>query len=215
MNMARYWHEGWLPLLVAQFNFCSSYYRPMGGLYYMPLMYWFGIDPLPYRIVILIALAANALLAYFLGRLLSRSVMIGAIAAALTAYHGSLFALYYNTSQVYDVLCFLFWMAGFLVYARVRVRGHFLSPKQLAAVLALYICALNSKEMAVTFPVLLLTFELSYFGWRQWRRVALAIILTSLVTLAFVIGKTTGPDAISGWETYKPIYSLRTFLRSN
>lgn len=231
MNMYGYWNKGWGKLIVAQFEFWSTYYRPFAGLFYMPLYEMYGMDPLPYRIVIYIVLALNALLAYATARLLTRSYVVAALAAILTSFHTGEFVLYFNTSQLYDIFCFSFWFAAFYVYARTRLKGSTVGIGPLIAVFALYVCALNSKEMGVTFPVLLVAFELAW--WRQlwpahlpgsWKspvtrqhlfRVALPIVITGLATLAYVIGKSTGPEALNNIGAYRPVITFGRFIDSN
>ena len=93
MNIAGYWSKGWSALIEAQFRFWSTYYRPMAGLIYLPLLDQFGLEPQPYRIVVFVLLASNALLAYYVAKLLSHSGLIALLTAALTAYHGREFAL--------------------------------------------------------------------------------------------------------------------------
>ncbi len=47
MNMGGYWATPTWKLVGAQFAFFSSYYRPMGALFYLPLFHLFGFNPLP------------------------------------------------------------------------------------------------------------------------------------------------------------------------
>ncbi|HYP14351.1 MAG TPA: hypothetical protein VEQ63_10550, partial [Bryobacteraceae bacterium] len=225
MNMYGYWHKGWGKLLVAQVHFFSGYYRPMGGIFYMPLYELFGMDPLPYRIGILALLTINAILAYITARTLTRSYVVAGLTAVLTSFHTGQFVLYFNTSQLYDVLCFTFWFGAFLYFARKRLRGEYLGWKQCAVLLALYVCSLNSKEMAVMLPILLVAFELAW--WRQLPdatadrlkqrliRGAVPIVVVGFATLAYVIGKTSGPEALSNIDAYKPVITWGRFLDSN
>lgn len=214
MNMAGYWRPGPLKVSKALVLFFSSFYRPMGGAFYLPIFYIFDMDPLPYRIGIIFLLCINTLLAYYVAQRLWASRMFAGIAAAFSCYHEGMFWLYFNTSQLYDVLCFTFWFAAFAVYLRVRQSGRLLTWRQTAIVSVLYICALNSKEMSVSFPILLLAYEMAY-NWKELRKTLGPIIVSGILTLAFVIGKTTGPEALSKIPAYKPRISLSQFLTSN
>jgi hypothetical protein len=217
MNIANYWEKGWPKLIAAQFHFYSSYFRPMAGLFYLPIYERFGLNPLPYRIVILGILAANALLAYYAAKLLSRSPLVAALAAIFTSYHGRMFIVYYNTSHIYDVLCFFFWFSAFVWYLRIRVRGSYLNLWQTLILLVLYVCALNSKEMAVTLPVILVAYECVSAGavstWPQRRYGPLAVL--SVVTLVYVVGKNLGSDALSKMDGYRAVYTVGRFLDNN
>jgi hypothetical protein len=219
MNIAGYWDRGWPKLIAAQLLFFSPYYRPMGGLFYMPLFEAFGMNPFPYRAGLLLILGLNALLAYRAAKMLSRSVTAALLAAVFTSYHGGMFVLFYNTSQLYDVLCFLFWFAALNVYLTVRSRGRDLTLKQTAWLLVLYICALNSKEMAVTLPVAFFAHELVFASDDTWKarlwRARMPLGAVVLITIAFVIGKTVGPNALSHVQGYRPSISLTRFLVNN
>jgi hypothetical protein len=71
--------------------------------------------------------------------------------------------LYWNNGAVYDILCFTFYFAALSYYVRVRRAGPILNLRAATMFLGLYIGALDSKEMAVTLPVLLIIYELIYF----------------------------------------------------
>src|SRR5204862_5406736 len=51
MNLWTYWYVGPVQLLFALAKFWTPHYRPGGGLYYLPLYRFFGLNPFPYRIV--------------------------------------------------------------------------------------------------------------------------------------------------------------------
>jgi hypothetical protein len=126
-----------------------------------------------------------------------------------------------DTGTVYDLLCFLFYFAALVCYLRARQSGRYLGWRQWPAFAALYICALDSKEMAVTLPVLVGVYELLYhpppsFRWavlRQWlAREGRGAWTTGLLTLPYVIGKTqAGP--LVGNPAYQPVFSLAVFMR--
>ncbi len=61
---------------------------------------------------------------------------------------------------VFDVLCFTFYFAAFTYYLSFRTRGLPLTPMRIVVFLLLYVGALDSKEMAVTLPVMVLLYEL-------------------------------------------------------
>src|SRR6266496_856788 len=61
MNMGIYWRAGALKSLLANVLFWTTFYRPGGALYYLPLYHFFALDPRPYRIVQISILAVLAL----------------------------------------------------------------------------------------------------------------------------------------------------------
>jgi hypothetical protein len=164
---------------------------------------------------------ANAYWVYVFARILGCTELVSAMAALIACYHVGLRDIYYNTSFIYDVLCFFFYFAAFLYYARIRRRGQLLRGWQLALFLGLYICALNSKEMAVTLPLVLGVYECMYhgrpeFSWRGtlgWLRGSgRAAILAGVLTLLYIYGKTFGPDAMANSSGYHPVFSWKRFM---
>src|SRR5215471_20121482 len=73
MNLWTYWHLGTLQSVLGLAKLSTSYYRPGGALYYLPLYHFFGLNPLPYRIAQIGILAASIPLVYYLSRRLSSS----------------------------------------------------------------------------------------------------------------------------------------------
>src|SRR5207247_404654 len=81
--------------------------------------------------------------------------------------------LYLNTGTIYDLLSFTFYFLALRMY----VGGEELRGWRLAGFLALYGCALNSKEAAATLPLVLMGDELIIRrgGRIRWRPSALAV----------------------------------------
>src|SRR5439155_26165450 len=73
LNMWIYWQAGVVKSLLANIRFWTTFYRPAGALYYLPLYHFFRLDPLPYRIVQITILAALIPIAYHLARVLAHS----------------------------------------------------------------------------------------------------------------------------------------------
>ena len=217
MNLDFYWKRGpgWMAL--AQFPLWRGLYRPMGAVFYLPLFQAFGLNPAPYHVAVMLLLLANAYLLYRLAKVLGAGELAAGLAALIVCYHAGLSALYYYTGFVYDVLCFFFYVGALAFYAGVRSRGRLLNGWETAAFLGLFLCALNSKEMAVTLPVMLLIYEWIYHrpvpagrpdlpAWlRGPGRVALCAAGMSLLSL---YGKAFGPDPLLHAAGYHPTFSL-------
>ncbi len=161
-------------------------YRPGGALYYLPLYHFFGLDPLPYRIVQISILAASIPLVFYLSRRLSSSRSIA------------------------------------FIYIHFREKDVSLRPAQLLGFLALYICALNCKEMAVTLPVIALIYEfLKSPGWPDWNgflrwiRPYAAPLIAGFLTVLYIYGKTHGSGTLASLDPYRPRYSWYNFTASN
>ncbi len=222
-NIAYYWSRGVWPLIRAQFEFFSTYIRPMGGLFYLPIYHFAGFNPLPYRAVGLFIILLNTALFYRVAKLVSGSALVAWLAAILVCYHPRLVDMIYQNSNIYDVLCFLFYFAALVWYLGIRTRGQFLNWRQIAVFVALYICALDSKEMAVTLPVTLALFELLFhppsgiapktlLAWLN--REGRVTCIAALVTAIYLIGKTFGSDPLIAMSAYQPELTIRKFTTS-
>ena len=217
MNMAFYWRHGPWWMLYSQFPLWRGYYRPMGAVFYLPLLTGFGLNPAAYHCVVMLILLANAYLLYRFARLLGAGELAAGLAALVVCYHAGLSSLYYYTGFVYDVLCFFFYVGALVFYAGIRRRGRLLTAWETAAFLGLFLCALNSKEMAVTLPVILLVYEWIYRrpavrNWRDllaWLRGPGRVALYGAgMNLLYLYGKAFGPDPLLNAPGYRPVFSL-------
>lgn len=216
-NMGHYFRLGPWRLILSQFLPWRGDYRPMGGVFYLPVFHFAGLDPLPFQAVLLLLLAANVFWTYRLARLLGCEELVAGLAALAVCYHAGLGNLYYNAAFIYDVLCWFFYLAAFTYYLGIRRRGGLLSARQTAVFLALFLCALNSKEMAVTLPVMVVAYEWIYHRPAGWNRADLAAWLRGPARVALfaaaldaldVYGKLFGPDPLAAGEGYHPVFTL-------
>lgn len=214
MNIGQLWEHGPAWLVPAQFELWRGIYRPMAGVLWMPIYAVFGLNPLPFHIAMLALVLANVWLMYCFARALHCEETVAFFAALIACYHAGLSMLYYNTAFIYDVLCFFFYIAAFVLYARIRAAGRLPRPRETAALLGLYLCALNSKEMAVTLPVALLLDEWflgsrpapTWRGVRQWLAgPARTALFAAALTLPYLYGKTVGPGAMTAHLGYRPV----------
>jgi hypothetical protein len=221
MNMVFCWRPAPVRLLLDLLLPWHGAYRPMAGFFYLPLLHLFGLNPIPYHAVMLGILLGNLYLMYRFALRTGCGELQAGLATLVVAYHAGLSMLYYNTGYVYDVLCFSFYMGAFLCYARVRAQGRVLRGQETALVMGLYLCALDSKEMALTLPIVLLAYEWIYHsgngrpaawtpreiaGWlRGPGRVMLYCVALNLV---YLYGKAFGPNALMQSAAYRPELSL-------
>ena len=200
MNLYSYWFPGVFRSIRANFCFWSISYpeRPAGALYYLPLYHFFSLDPLPYRAVQISILAATIPILFYLGQLLSGSRAVAFLVALAMCYHAHMANLVFSGSFIYDVLCGFFYFAALTYYVRIREKGVALRPGQLAIFLALYVCALNSKEMAVSLPVMVFIYEAlkcprlddwKQFAWSNWS-VAIPALIAGLADGNFHLRQT-------------------------
>lgn len=223
MNIHYYWAQGTGALLRNLPLFFTTYQRPMGGVYFSVLYYFFGLNPFPYHLVLTLLLLLNTFLAYRLGRLITGSELAGGLAAFVVAYHSRLSMLVYLPAYAFDVLCFTFYFLALTYYISRRSGGALLTWKQTVVFLLLYIGALDSKEMAVSLPVMVLIYEaiwhrpagFSFADVARWlKREALPALIGGLLTLVYLVGKTAGADSILTMPAYRPEFTWSRYWES-
>jgi len=224
-NMYVYWFSGAFKSLWANICFWTASGRPGGALYYLPLHHFFSLNPQPYRIVQVSILTVSIPIVYYLARLLASSRSVAFLAVLALCYHAQLANLVFIGSFIYDVLCGFFYFAALTYYIHIREKGLPLRPMQWVGFLALYACALNFKEMAVTLPVIVLVYELlkyyheperqKFFRWIVHD--ASPALAAGAITAIYCYNKIYGPRSwvVAGLEAYTPHYSWHRFIKSN
>ncbi|HLK63380.1 MAG TPA: hypothetical protein VKU19_08070 [Bryobacteraceae bacterium] len=213
--MWTYWHGPW-QLLAAQFKLWEFYFRPMAGIFYVPIFLKYGLDPVPYHVAWLFLLLAGAIQMYRFARVLGACELAAAATAFIACYHAGLSHIYFNTVFIGDAFCCLFYLGAFIYYAGIRAAGGIPTTLQTSAVLVLYLCALNSKETAATLPVVLLAYEWIYHGAPRWpwselvrwiRGPGRVVLFTGLLNLLYVYSRAISPGALSRNPAYRLVFS--------
>jgi len=220
MNIHIYWSEGWWRMLLSQVDIFHNYLRPGGGLFYLPIFQFAGLNPLPYHVAIVLIMAANVAVGYQFAKLLTGSAAVGGLAALLVSYHARMEALYYHPSTIYDVACFFFYFAAFGYYLRIRTKDELPGLRQTVIFLFLNLEAINFKEMAFTLPLMLCIYELLYhppakYGWKElWGwclREGRTAFAAGTLTAICVYSKVWGGDSLLAVRDYRPVFNLETF----
>jgi len=225
-ELYRYWHYGPLKWLWANICFwrdTKTFFRPAGVLYLGPFYHCFGLNPRPYHIAQISILAASIPMLYYLTRSLSSSRSVAFLAVLAICYHVKLIDLVFVGSFTYDALCGFFYFAALTYYIHIRNRDARLRPLQLVGFLVLYVCALNFKEMAVTLPVIVLSYEvLRPPRWGNWKQFigwtcssASPALIAGVITALYIYGRIYGPTSLATASYYHPHYSWSIFLKSN
>lgn len=227
MNLYRSWANPLSALAKANLLFFlnSVFFRPFVSVWYRCIYYFAGFNPVPFHVSILMVLAANIWLTYAVCRRLTGSREIGAVAALLVSYHPKFIRLYFDTGYAYDVICYFFYFAALLLYLRVRQQSRPFRVWEWVAFFSLYICALNSKELAVTLPVFMGIYELLYSSiplrpvrevLRWLGREGKPLVAAVLVTLVFVLGR--GLDkrySLLAIGPYQPVFTWARFMETS
>jgi hypothetical protein len=222
MNLYFVWTRPLGRLIGGCFAVFVPYTRPLGQAYYLLLYNVFGFDPLPFNVVRLVVAALDVVVLYLAASRLLKSRSAAMCALILAGVHPAIFSIYFDTGMIYDALAFLFYWLTFWVYLGIRQREAVPGWRAMLGLLALYTCALNSKEISVTLPLAVLLYELvsapprlTFAGLRRWLgregRFALA---GALVTVVFLAVRLLGPDSLYRFPGYRPTYSLDTYFRT-
>ena len=216
-NIGHYYEYSPWQLVLSNFLPWRGDSRPMGGLYYIPIYHFAGLNPVPYQAVLLAILLVNVYLVYCFARQLGASEIAAGLAALASCYHGGIANLYYNAAFIFDAMCCVFYLAAFCYYLRFRNRGQLLGPIQTIVFLGLFLCALNSKEMAVSIPPMLLIYEFLYHPPKAFnvstllawvRGPARMSLIAGVLDLADIYGKMFGPVPMISAESYHPVFTL-------
>jgi hypothetical protein len=218
MNLYKYVETGWSACRGIFLFWSSDYYRPNGAFLYLAFYHFFGLHPIPFKILVLALLLLNLAVALFLFRTLFHSPALAALAGILIAYHAAETQLYYSFGTIYDITCFTFMYAALVLFIRVREQGEFPGGWALLTLVLLQIAALNSKEMAVALPLLVMLYEVIAspdarkrdFDPHGW----LAPFLMGIIVLIYVAGKIGGASALSQSAFYQPQISAHKYIDS-
>ena len=195
-------------------------FRPVGGLFYRLLYSVYGFDPFPFHIAAFALMGVNLFLTYNLVRVLAGSREAALIATFLLSYNVSFIELYRSTGTIYDVLCFGFFAGSFRAYLGGRQENGRFGLARIACVLFLYAYALGSKEMAVSFPVVLILYEVVYRPNQFYPRNFLAslrkphfLLIAGLTTMTALYSavKLLSNNPLGGHPGYTPDLSFGQF----
>ena len=207
MNLYMYWKPGLAAIFQYNFTFWTGFYRPLGGLFYLPIYAVAHLNPVPYHWVQFALLGLNTFLVYKLAQRLSdNNERIAFLAAIFACVHGRLSDLVFNTASIYDVMAVTFSLLSLLLYLNKP-----LTSSKAAGVLALMILAINAKEIAATLPAFFLLYELLY----ERRRNLIFTVAALVVAALAMYGKMHGVDAMTLNENYHPIFTLARWLDAN
>ena len=134
-------------------------FRPIGYLYYRYMPRFFKFDYTPWVVVLQAGHLLNVLLLFFVLRRFGLADFAAASGALLYLFHAAMIYVYWQPQYIFEVLVAMFSLLTLLLY---------MNGRWILALLTFWL-AYKSKEIAVTLPVALLTWEW-FFGARRWKR---------------------------------------------
>jgi hypothetical protein len=135
-------------------NPVSSYFRPVGMMFYWLYLKLFDLSPAAFRWLMWSLHAANTMLVYFVLKRLTGSRPGAGIGAMLFASQAVFSEIYWNFGAVFELITVFFSLVGTLLW--ICERRSWLQV--LLASLALLL-ALKAKEMAVSMPLVWFTYD--------------------------------------------------------
>ena len=210
MNLYRAWFFPLASLIKANLLFFlpSDFIRPLAEAWYRAIYLFAGFRPAPFHASDMAFLLANIFLVYSLARRIAESRFAGLITALLFAYQQRWTPVYFDTGYIFDVLCAFFFFAALLFYIRIRQQGRAPRAHEFVLIVALYISALNSKEMAVALPGAIALYELLFERRRQFATTVVTVAMAAI----FAAGRT---GALTANQAYKPQFNLNRFLETS
>jgi tetratricopeptide (TPR) repeat protein len=184
-------------------NWLDPGYRPVRMISHALEYRLFGLDPRGFRLVNILIHVANALFVWSIARALLRPHDVCALTAP-AFFVALLFALHPLATEAVayisgrrDVLFTFFYLAGLRVFLWARERPE---RWQAPAIVALFLFALGSKEMAVSFPLACLGLDLALGGGAGARaRALLHAFLFAIGALAAVFTAVLkNPGSLAG-----------------
>ncbi len=131
-------------------------YRPIRHLSYALDFFFSGLNPVAYHISNIIYHAVASFLVFLIVAALTKDRRTALMAGLLFAVHPVQTDSVTYLSGRRDILCGLFFFAGFYAYVRYRQTGR---RGYLGGALIAYILSIFSKEMGVTLPVMFFLYD--------------------------------------------------------
>ena len=177
-------------------NPVSLYFRPTGMMCYWLVFRFFDLNPAAYHCLTWSLHAANTALMYFLLKRFTQSRPGAAVGAMLFASQAVFAAIYWDCGTIFELVAAFFSFLGIFLWTSER-RGWL---RVLFASLALLL-AIEGKEMALTMPIIWLSYDL-LLRKNMVRRMAAHWILPSTLALLYGLKAT----AMRGVPTSDPYY---------
>jgi hypothetical protein len=154
-------------LIASIVNPVSAYFRPAGMMCYWVLLRFFDLNPAAYHWLAWSFHAANTALVYFILKRLAGSRPGAAVGAMLFASEAVFADIYWCFCTIFELVAAFFSFIGILLWTSER-RGWW---RAVLASLTL-ILAMKGKEMAITLPLVWLSYDLLLRKDTKWRMTA-------------------------------------------
>ena len=154
-------------------------FRPAGLLVYRAVSKIADLNPMPYHATLLFLHAANVALVYRVARRAGSSERLGAFASGLYLLPVALISTFWKFGEIFDVLSTTFFLIAFWAFLALPD-----GSRKTVLVALSFVIACRSKEMAITLPAVLLSYDL-FMGEGRLRRHAATHATLAAVALVF------------------------------
>lgn len=170
-------------------QFLKHWYSPVGANSYRPLIdllfiwdfYWWGWNPFGWHLSDLIFHIINSLLVYSLAKRLTKNPYVGMVAGVLFGLHASHPEAVTWISARMDVVCATFFLLSIQYFISSTTTPKHFTYRKKAYILSLvcFGCALLIKEMAITLPLIVMLYDLTFctrwnvLKFQVWKKVKL------------------------------------------
>lgn len=173
----------------------GQFYRPVSNLSYgLDYALW-GYDPFGYHLTdVLLHIITTVTVFFLIYKLAKRSLPVAWLGSMIFAIHPILIEVIPSSTRRHDILVTLFVLLSFLFFLThlSRARGKFWLIVSLFA----YVLALGSKEIAVTLPLIILSYLMIFPPWpaagkktKAWQAIT-AILPYLALTIFFLLWRT-------------------------
>lgn len=174
----------------------TPYYRPFNSLSAAVGYAVWGANPAGFHLTSVLLHGVATLLVILLATGLAGSSLAGLAAGTLFALHPTHVEAVAYISAYNEVLCTIGVLAAFLCYLRFRSGG---GGCWFAGSMLLFAAALLTKEMAVTFPLLVVLYELLIKKTAKAKDLAWAVVFFAILALYLVIRQKM--LTVTTWES--------------
>lgn len=199
MNIYRAWERPAWRLVADVLLVWTNDYRASGAIILRMLYEWFGLNPLPFRLVCFLLLMVNIWLVYEVAQALAQDRYVAFSAGLVSSYHPYLSDLYLSSATVYELVCFAGYWGALLVWLREGSR---------AAVIGLALVAVGAKEMALTLPVALLAASWVRKRRTDWRTLSGVGLICAVSVASRIVAMGKGEVVAE----YVPEWSVATLM---
>lgn len=144
----------------------SGYYRPLSMFFLMVIYKLWGLNTFGLHLMTLLIHLANTFFVFLLIKKISTDVRLGFIAALLFAVHPIHVEAVAPIFNFMGILATLFSLSAFLAFVKSRQEG----GKRFFVLSAfLFLCAVFSKEEAITLPAIFILYDLYFVSNFKWK----------------------------------------------